>query len=495
MLETPSVYVGAIDKKPYAFFVEKSDEDGIEGHYMSIDGPVADTLPFRMVTVKKKLARAYYRGRQKTFLPHDFQFDTRQAKGKARLDLFKDIGFRFKILKERPFEYFDNRRYEDSLFSVTVLTDIPYGEVMGYWTELGDEASTAEKLSQMSQATTERPLELNLNIYLPGDDALAKRPLVMLLHGGAFYYGTKDDAAITKWCRHLTSLGYVTASINYRLGFRPNMASIERAGYRAIQDAHAAMRFLVSHQEEFGIDTSMLFVGGASAGSITALNLVFMTNETRPEYSFGDHSKLNDLGNIESSGNDLSNTFRVKGVVDMWGALPDIEMMKGHKEPILAFHGDADNIVPYGYDFPFGVAGVLKNMLVKKMYGSSCIVQYAQAQGEPAHLTTFAGYKHSPHYNPADKALNKNFYLIQDEMTEFFHDILAQDTAIIIEHDGLYSLNPRPMRACWKAEGGLITHVDSLGAQVVWIGNAPLHTLTVSTLTPQGIGITLTKHY
>lgn len=58
----------------------------------------------------------------------------------------------------------------------------------------------------------------------------------------------------------------MTASIDYRIGFLPTMASIGRAGYRAVQDAHAATRCLVAHQEEYGIDTSMIFVGGASAG-------------------------------------------------------------------------------------------------------------------------------------------------------------------------------------------------------------------------------------
>ncbi|MCQ2307587.1 MAG: alpha/beta hydrolase [Bacteroidales bacterium] len=61
------------------------------------------------------------------------------------------------------------------------------------------------------------------------------------------------------------------------MGFLPFKRNIKRAGYAAIQDAHAAMRYLVENQSVYGIDTSMMFVGGTSAGATTALHLAFMT--------------------------------------------------------------------------------------------------------------------------------------------------------------------------------------------------------------------------
>ena len=54
----------------------------------------------------------------------------------------------------------------------------------------------------------------------------------MLIYGGAYYFGSKDDPKITSWCRHLASLGYVTVSIDYRLGFFPGKVGIARAGYQ-----------------------------------------------------------------------------------------------------------------------------------------------------------------------------------------------------------------------------------------------------------------------
>lgn len=320
------------------------------------------------------------------------------------------------LLNLPPLE--SGNRYQDPIFQVEKKSGITFAEATGYWVDMKDETPTGRKLMMMDQAMGERALDLRLDLYLPKNDTVSQRPLVMLMHGGSFYFGSRNDRAISKWCQHLASLGYVAASIDYREGYFPTMENIERAGYRAVQDAHAAIRYLIAHRERYGIDTTFIFVGGSSAGAITALNLAFMTNETRP-------TSTSDLGNIETSGNDYHDQFSIKGIVDMWGALPDTSMMRGKNIPILAFHGDTDDIVPYGHDHPFHKAGLLNKVITKKMHGSYSIVKYAQSHGQKAKLYTFEGYGHSPHRDPDTKALNRNFYFIQDKMTDFFFQIMA----------------------------------------------------------------------
>lgn len=310
-------------------------------------------------------------------------------------------------------------RYQQPLFQVTTKPGILYAEVDGYWSELDDKTTAAEKVFKLNHVVDEQPLELRLDLYLPKDDTLAYRPLVMLIHGGAFYFGSRKDHSITRWCRHFASLGYVAASIDYRLGFFPTKNDIDRAGYRALQDAHAALRFLVDNQEHYGIDTSMIFVGGSSSGGITALNLVYLNNQNRPASTL-------DLGNVETSGNDLTNHFSIKGVVNMWGALFDTSAMRGHHVPILAFHGDKDQTVPYDYDYPFQQIGDANKLLVSKMYGSSCIVDYAQKHGQQATLYTFEGSGHSPHNDPHPAKAKRIFHFIQDKMIDFFYQIIRQ---------------------------------------------------------------------
>lgn len=303
-------------------------------------------------------------------------------------------------------------------FTVLEISDIPYANAKGYWTHLATESTVFNKISMMKEATDEQQLGLCLDLFLPLDDSLRDHPLVMLIHGGAFYFGSKDDVALRQWCQHIASQGFVAASIDYRTGFLPTAAHIQRAGYRALQDAHAALRYLVSRQETFTIDTSLIVVGGCSAGAITALNLAYMTNDMRPEYTY-EGSGFGDLGAIDTCGNDIRTDFKIKGVIDMWGALPDTAMMRGHDTPILAIHGDADDIVPYGHDYPFGAAGAMKSLFSDKMYGSSCIVEQAHKTGVPARLVTLEGQKHAPHYDPQTHEITEYFYVIQDAMDEF----------------------------------------------------------------------------
>lgn len=491
IIETPALFTGVIDDNNYLVFIEYSDSLHVRGHYMSLEETMADTLPFQL-EARGRNARLYYNGTKETFRPRISSMDEQHADGYARLSLLGTAFFNFQIHETPEYQELENKRYQDTLFAVDELHDICYANVPGFWSELGDETDVTDKIFRLADAINEVPLDLHLDVFRPLDDTLEKHPLVMLVHGGAFYFGSKDDKSITQWCQHLASLGYVTASIDYRIGFLPSMGSIGRAGYRAVQDAHAAMRFLVSHQEEYGIDTTMIFVGGASAGAITALNLAFMTNETRPEYT---HSGLlrPDLGDIDTCGNAIKADFQIKGIVDMWGAMPDTTLLHGHNIPILAFHGDADNIVPYGYDYPFSLAGPLCTLLAEPMFGSSCIVDRAKKLGYNARLFTFVGYKHSPHVDPATDALNPNFYIIQEMMSDFFHDIVAPENLKIIENDNCYSVSPEPLATSWQVEGGVILSFENNTVRVAWIQNAPQHKITVSASMPYGVGLTETK--
>ena len=483
--EMSMVLIGSFGSDDYAVFLEQSDGVCIQGHLLPLDGTMADSVAFQLKIVGRKAL--YLQGKKKAFRLSEMKTENDLLKGVVRWGLFKSAGFSFSKMEIPPFQRYDDRRYQDSVFSVQKISDIPFAQAMGYWTELGDETSFSSKIFNMGKATNERLLDLNLDLYLPMNDTMQQRPLVMLAHGGSFYFGSKDDQSITHWCRHLASMGYVAASIDYRLGFLPTTAGIGRAGYRAVQDAHAAMRYLVEHREDYGIDTAMIFVGGCSAGAITALNLAYMTNDTRPEYT-RKHHRQQDLGAIDTCGNDIRTSFTIKGIVDMWGALSDTTMMQGHKVPVIAFHGDADNVVPYGYDYPFRVAGAMKSMLVDKMYGSSCIVDHARQMGVYAQMVTFHDYKHSPQFNPATRKLNDNFYLIQNKMSDFFYHIVNPEKPEIVEEGRHYRLIPRPNRVSWQVEGGVVVSTEDDGIEVVWIRNAPQHKITVSATMANGTG-------
>ncbi len=390
------------------------------------------------------------------------------------------------------FRDFENRRYQDSLFAVEEISDIRYAVSPGFWSEIDDSVKTMGKLLHVVDVRRTVPLDLCLDIFRPQNDTLKKRPLVMMIYGGAYYFGSKDDVKITALCRHFASLGYVVASIDHRLGFFPSKGGIERAAYRAVQDAHAAMRFLVSHHEDYGIDTTMIFVGGSSSGAVTALNLAFMPNESRSKFTRKSLFRP-DLGDIDTCGNALRTHFRIRGVVDMWGAMPDTAFLEGHDIAILAFHGDADDIMPYGHDRPFSVARPVNRLAADPMFGASCIVDRATKLGYQARLVTFDGYKHMPHVDPKTKALNGNFYIVRDTMSEFFHDIIVPYKVEINGEDGHYYVSPYPLEASWQVEGGVILSAENNTVEVAWTEDAPQHSITVSVLLPYGVGLTERK--
>lgn len=475
IIETPTIFKSTIGDRDFLVFVEHSDSLNIKGHYMSLEETMTDTLPFKL-EVEGQNAILYYEDHEQV----------------CQLSTLDTAISRFQVLEAPAFQDFENKRYQDTLFAVEEISDICYANAPGFWSEIGYDTDAVSKIFRITDAVITVPLDLHLDVFMPQNDTLKKHPLAMMIYGGAYYFGSKDDVKITNLCRYLASLGYVTVSIDHRLGFFPGKVGIGRAAYRAVQDAHAAMRFLVSHQEDYAIDTSMIFVGGSSSGAVTALNLAFMPNEGRPKCSRKGLFR-SDLGDIETCGNAIQTNFRIRGVVDMWGAMPDTAFLDGHDIAILAFHGDADDIMPYEYDRPFSVAKPVNTLAADPMYGASCIVDHATKLGYQARLVTFAGYKHMPHVDPKTKALNGNFYIVRDTMVEFFHDVIVPQKLEIEGEDGHYYVRPYPLKVSWQVEGGVILSTENNTVEVAWIKNAPMHSITASVLLPYGVGFTERK--
>ena len=98
---------------------------------------------------------------------------------------------------------------------------------------------------------------LKLDLYLP--KKVKGSNLVVWIHGGGWYKGSKNDCKI-KW---LTNHGYSVASISYRLS--------QIAKFPAqIHDCKGAIRWLKSQGKKFGYDSSEIVAAGASAGGYLA---------------------------------------------------------------------------------------------------------------------------------------------------------------------------------------------------------------------------------
>lgn len=130
------------------------------------------------------------------------------------------------------------------------------------------------------------PDTLYLDFYEPLRDTLAARPLVIVVFGGSFVAGSRNNDDNVAYCKRLATYGYATASIDYRLMPLLNISAknIVRDAYMAIQDVSAAVRFFKANHQTYRIDTNNIFLLGNSAGSIAILHEIYtwrMTNVLR----------------------------------------------------------------------------------------------------------------------------------------------------------------------------------------------------------------------
>ena len=401
------------------------------------------------------------------------------------------------LVREKPQAVFKSgNRYKSEVFSKVKKTTKIFGNAEGYYSsklyENVSESNYGTILVDVAKSIAKNVLlkehDLDLDIYEPVGDTLKKRPLIVLIHGGAFIIGDKKSETMLALSEYYARLGYVVASVNYRLGYLllPGQYDyLEREIHRAVQDARAAIRNLMHNSGIYKIDRNRIIVGGNSAGGFTALNVAFMDeSEVYPSIK-GSLLKLQkDLGCLDCSSNNYKDKFSVKGVINMWGALTDIELMDDYENiPLLSFHGDDDNIVPYGFDLPFkNIRPEITAFFVKKIYGSKIIHEKASKLNLKNELVTFPKASHEPHLDENNQ-FNEKFDIIKSKTKDFNYSVITQTEEKIIgiqeiSHSDFppsYRFYYHPSyKYFWKAEGGKIVSISPNGEEIkiVWFDNS-----------------------
>jgi len=111
---------------------------------------------------------------------------------------------------------------------------------------------------------------LKMTLRFPMDSGKELRPAVLLIHGGAWLFGTRHQ--LHWYGERLAENGYVTAAIGYRM--MPDYPFPA-----CLYDCKAAVRWLRLHAKEYRIDPNRIAVLGNSAGG----HLAAMLAATRPE--------------------------------------------------------------------------------------------------------------------------------------------------------------------------------------------------------------------
>ena len=277
-------------------------------------------------------------------------------------------------------------------YEVTVERNVPYAMVQGYYshTPVGDRKAILKLLFHSGSLN---PITLEMDIYLPEEDLRETRPLLLMMHGGAFFIGNKEELGQAAWCRYFASLGYVAASINYRLGFHPVKAEVREAEMRALEDADAALAYLLG-REDLRINPQLVFLAGASAGAITALNMAY-----RPA---------------------PVSAYRICAVANLWGAVHSLSVLERASVPILSFQSVEDPILPYEEGYP------LNNRLKyfsDYFYGTHAIHEKAVSLGIPAEHHPCLEPRHALHLDE-NFSFTPRFAEIRDAMAAFFATFL-----------------------------------------------------------------------
>lgn len=111
-----------------------------------------------------------------------------------------------------------------------------------------------------------------LDVYRPW--APQSTPAVLYVHGGGFSALSKDTHRVM--ALSFAARGYTVFNINYRLGPRHRYPA-------PIEDAAAALEWVMDHAAEYGADPARIILAGESAGANLVMALAICCAEPRPE--------------------------------------------------------------------------------------------------------------------------------------------------------------------------------------------------------------------
>jgi dipeptidyl aminopeptidase/acylaminoacyl peptidase len=167
----------------------------------------------------------------------------------------------------------------------------------------------------------------------------------------------------------------------------------------------------MTQADEYNIDTNWVFVSGASAGAVAMLNMAYFTDDfakARMPYAY------HDLGGLSTSGNDFTNSFSIKGICSIAGALLDSNLINDQKAiPTIFFQGGADDVVPVDH----GTYLYCPNY--PELFGSLSMYRQLRRNGEPAVANI---YPNATHGNNGDSGYD-NPYMVSMS-TCFFHNLM-----------------------------------------------------------------------
>ncbi|MBO2012880.1 T9SS type A sorting domain-containing protein [Hymenobacter negativus] len=289
------------------------------------------------------------------------------------LALFLMLGFGQRAAAQVPIDTTGGRYFQPIFPNVTMTPSVVYGSAVGIF---GTQS-------------------LLMDIYQPTGDATTQRPVIIFAHQGGFVTGTRTESYMASVCTQFARLGYVTASIDYRLNpllvLNPSdTTGVSRAAIRGMQDLRAAVRFFredAATTNSYRVSPSRIVVGGASAGGFMALEVGYLDKLSEAP------TDLNlTAADIEGSSGHPGYSSQPLAVLNLSGASNPVSIIEAGNVPLYSAHGTADAVVPYLK----GRVGA--GLPPKYVFGSGRLNPYASSVGVPNVLRRFSQAPHIPQY-------------------------------------------------------------------------------------------------
>ena len=270
-------------------------------------------------------------------------------------------------------------------------------------------------------------VNLNMDIYSPQNDNVELKPLIIFAHGGSFIGGNRSE--MEDFCIRMTARGYFAATIDYRvlniINGIPDSTKAMDIAVKASHDMKGAIRWFQHSIDEEGnpysIDKNMIFLGGYSAGAITAL-LTGIVDESEISNPFI-NQLYNDNGGFEGdTGDETYAKFdgEIRGIINLSGALYDTTWIDVNDPIIASFHGDKDDIVPYDYDYV-----KVFSVPIIPLHGSSDIYARTEHLGITGKLTTIPNGGHTNIYTDAAFETQRGEFL--ESVDQLFGNIICSE--------------------------------------------------------------------